>query len=68
MRTKVPARLPVQHPNAPHCPKCGVDLPNLNGMQVAFGFDCGELEVLSITLRIRCKCGAEWDLTKTAKK
>lgn len=59
-------RIPVQHPQAPHCAKCKAPLPNLNSLCVTLGLEPGEFEVVSMTIRIRCKCGAEWNLTKQA--
>jgi hypothetical protein len=60
-------RLPVQHPQAPHCPTCEAPLPNLNSMSLVMGPEAGTFEIRAITLLIQCKCGAEWNLTKRAK-
>lgn len=60
-------RLPVQHPQAPHCAKCKAPLPNLNSTSLSMAFEEGDFDVLGFTLHIRCKCGATWDLQKGVK-
>jgi hypothetical protein len=57
-------RLPVQHPNAPHCPKCKRDLPNLNDVTMIMPGDV-TCEIFATTFHIRCQCGALWNLYKT---
>ena len=53
----------------PHCLQCGARVPNFNGMHINIPAEVPAYDVviLSITLRIRCRCGAEWDLAKKAK-
>ena len=60
-------RLPVQHPNAPHCPTCDRPLPNLNSALLTLGAEAGDFTILGYTLHIRCVCGSPWDILKTAK-
>ena len=61
-------RLPVQHPQHPHCTVCKAPLPALDGLTIWVGPEgLGDVEVLLATFRLRCKCGAEWDLTKKVK-
>jgi len=61
-------RLPKQHPNKPHCATCDKQLPTFNSMQLSFSEEeLGATEVLTITFRVRCVCGAEWDMKKDAK-
>lgn len=61
-------RLPVQHPQAPHCAACDAPLPNFNNTQFVMGMyptDAFELE--AVTFHIQCKCGAKWDIKKKTK-
>lgn len=60
------SRLPVQHPQAPHCPTCEAPLPNLDGLYVMMPVTPA-VDVLALTLLVRCKCGEEWCLTKKMK-
>jgi hypothetical protein len=58
-------RLPVQHKQLPHCPSCNRQLPSFKG---AVSITQEEAEVLlAVTFRVRCACGLEWDLTRTAR-
>lgn len=61
------ARLPVQHPQSPHCASCGADLPNLDGAVFAPMLALFGASIVSVSFRIRCACGLEWDLRKTVK-
>jgi hypothetical protein len=66
--SKKVTRLPIQHPTHPHCPSCGVELPNFENAQVLIGPD--ELKgstLVGIGFHIRCQCGVEWVLAKTTK-
>jgi hypothetical protein len=62
-----PTRLPVQHPQAPHCTVCKSPLPNFNSLMVTMGSEAGDFEVIGMTIHIRCKCGTGWDLLKGSK-
>lgn len=60
-------RLPVQHPEKPHCPSCGVDLPVLDGLVVEFANDpllqnLGQFHAVVIV--VDCECGYELRMTK----
>jgi hypothetical protein len=59
---QAPIRLPIQH-----CTACKAPLPNLNSTQLTMGHETSGFEILAMTLRIRCKCGAEWILRKVMK-
>lgn len=61
-------RLPVQHRNHPRCDECQLPLPTLNGFRLELDADqMANVDILTITFRVRCKCGKIWDLTKTVK-
>ena len=61
-------RLPVQHKNAPHCPRCERNIPPFDGLLVSTIDDMpAGLEVIAITLHTRCACGQLLDLRKTVK-
>jgi len=61
-------RLPVQHPNAPHCANCKGPLPNFNFANFTlFAGEADGVTLMAVTFHIRCKCGAPWDLRKTVK-
>jgi len=60
-------RLPVQHPDAPHCASCKANLPTFDDIALVLPPEDGyELLGSTIFLHIRCKCGARWDLKKTS--
>lgn len=60
-------RLPTQHPKAPHCPTCEAPLPTFDNFHMMRGFEDVDVVILSITFLVRCKCGAEWNITKKVK-
>jgi hypothetical protein len=60
-------RLPVQHPKAPHCPQCKGPMPTFDGMSITYGAQEVPVEILAVTMLVRCTCGAEWALTKKMK-
>lgn len=59
-------RLPVQHPQAPHCAACKAPMPNFNDVSLVMSPGEG-WDLLSITFHIQCKCGAKWNLQKKVK-
>jgi hypothetical protein len=61
-------RLPVQHPQAPHCPTCGRDIPNFNRVFMSIAFvELAGLEIVGFTIHVKCTCGQPLDLRKEAK-
>lgn len=61
-----PYRLPVQHPQFPHCPRCGRDLPNYNAMRLDIPDDVNVTVLrIEIAFIVQCKCGLELQLSKT---
>jgi hypothetical protein len=61
-------RLPVQHKERPHCPRCETDVPTFNRTNIDTSpAELGEFELLAVTFHVKCPCGAEWDLRKTVK-
>jgi hypothetical protein len=61
-------RLPAQHPKHPHCQQCGGELPAFNSVVLDIATaEMGSTELLGVTFRVKCRCGAEWDLTKSLK-
>jgi len=62
--TDAATRLPVQHPDAPHCKR---NLPTFDDIALVLpaGDDGYELLGSTIFLHIRCKCGARWDRTSS---
>jgi hypothetical protein len=63
-------RLPVQHRTLPHCATCDRDLPSMDDVFLMMGTEkLKETVVLSITIvfRVKCACGSEWLLEKSAK-
>jgi hypothetical protein len=62
-------RLPVQHRSRPHCPACGRDAPTFDGSPLFISeHDLARWTITAMTFHLRCPCGAEWDLKKTAKE
>lgn len=66
------ARLPVQHPERPHCTACGADLPTFRTAAVSLPAceypkdkDGPRLLAITITFRVRCACGTVLDLAKS---
>lgn len=58
-------RLPKQHRTRPHCAACDAEMPGLAGMQIVLMPEEVEMvEVLQVTLQVRCPCGAQWCLVK----
>lgn len=58
-------RLPKQHRGKPHCPACQGPMPNLNDLHMSIGREGLMKCVLkTITFRVVCPCGAEWDMEK----
>ena len=63
------ARLPVQHPEHPHCPFCDADLPEFRYASVSTSVsDVGGYELLGISFHILCKCGQPLDLRRDVKQ
>lgn len=61
-------RLPVQHPLHPHCPECERALPTFRDVNINVGgLELKEAKLVSLTFRVRCKCGAAWDLEKKVR-
>ena len=57
-------RLPVQHKQTPHCSTCNAMLPRIDGLEIVLPSTAVGLDVLAVTLHVRCPCGAKWDLRK----
>ena len=60
-------RLPVQHKNAPHCPKCKRDVPTFDNLLMQ-SFGDIPLPILAITIHTRCTCGMLLDLRKNIRE
>jgi hypothetical protein len=70
MQAVMVTRLPTQHRTHPHCANCKRDLPSFSSMEVSMSSsELGETRVLSMTtvFRVRCVCGAEWDMKKEGR-
>lgn len=62
-------RLPVQHPQHPHCPACGAALPTYNTAMITFSDeDAHKAKLVGITWHVVCTCGRRVDLGKMAKR
>jgi hypothetical protein len=64
-----PVRLPVQHRQRPHCPKCGKNLPTFPSAAIsllACDLDGVDLVRTTITFRMRCECGEVHDIMKSS--
>jgi hypothetical protein len=61
-------RLPRQHRQKPHCLSCGAPLPTLKGMELfLLPSDLGDAVVETLTLLVRCRCGAQVNMTKKCR-
>lgn len=60
-------RLPVQHPNSPHCPECKRDISVFDDLIVWTSAEPTGMKVLGLTIHAVCECGAKLDLTKTVR-
>jgi hypothetical protein len=59
------ARLPVQHPQRPHCPACKADLPTLSGIEMIGPLgESGSLTINAVTFHVTCPCGTQLDMRK----
>lgn len=58
-------QLPVQNPTRPRCPECGAPISTLSILKLDVRPDeIAGLEVLGVTLHVRCACGKSLDLEK----
>ena len=61
-------RLPVQHREAPHCDECGSSLPTPKSLGMILSphglLGC---TIVSLSLHVRCPCGAEHVLTQKVR-
>lgn len=62
-------KLPTQHRQRPHCLSCGLNVPTFDGSPLYFSeHDLAGWSITAMTFHLRCPCGAEWDLKKTARE
>jgi hypothetical protein len=62
-------RLLTQHRERPHCPSCGRDAPTFAQSSLSLSeSDLAGWALRALTFHLRCPCGAEWNLKKTAKE
>ena len=58
-------RLPVQHPERPHCPRCKRDLPNFGDVQLVGAPSALKgVKLHAVTFHIECPCGLRADMYK----